>query len=173
MKTTAVLVTVIVAVVLQMTLARFTVGGRWLFDLVLVGVVYAALYWGPAAGILAGTVGGLTQDVLSVDIVGVGGLAKTLVGFAAGTVGAQFVVVRPRARMLLVAGASIAHRLVIVALHALIDQRWSGVPWTAMLGETCVNAIVGLVAFQVTEAFPDLIARGRQRRRSKWSRRNW
>ena len=42
-----VLVTVVVAVVLQVTLARYTVGGRWVFDLVLVGVVYAALPVGP------------------------------------------------------------------------------------------------------------------------------
>ena len=35
------------------------------------------------------------QDVLSADIVGIGGLAKTLVGFAAGVLGTQFVVARP------------------------------------------------------------------------------
>ena len=95
MKLTSVLVTVLVAVVLQVTLARYTVGGRWVFDLVLVGVVYAALLWGPVAGMLAGTIGGLLQDVLAGDVVGVGGLAKTLVGFAAGVVGTQFVLVRP------------------------------------------------------------------------------
>ena len=38
----------------------------------------------PVAGMLAGTLGGLLQDMLSGGIVGVGGLAKTLVGFAAG-----------------------------------------------------------------------------------------
>ena len=53
------------AVVLQVTLARYTVGGRWVFDLVLVGVVYAALLWGPVAGMLAGTIGGLLQDWLA------------------------------------------------------------------------------------------------------------
>ena len=59
------LVTMTVAVGLQMVLARFTAGGHWPLDLVLVGVLYAALQWGPTAGILTGTVGGLVQDALS------------------------------------------------------------------------------------------------------------
>ena len=39
MKLTSILVTLAVAVILQVTLARYTVGGRWVFDLVVVGVV--------------------------------------------------------------------------------------------------------------------------------------
>jgi rod shape-determining protein MreD len=168
-----VLATVAVSVLLQLTLARYTVGGRWLFDLVVVGVVYAALYWGPVAGMLAGTAGGLIQDVLSDDIVGTGGLAKTLVGFAAGVVGAQFVVAKPAGRTLVVAAASIVHRLVILALHALIDQHWSGVPWVALLGETGLNSLCALLVFQGTESLPGALARGRQSRRPRLSRREW
>jgi rod shape-determining protein MreD len=172
-KAVSVLATVIVAVVLQMTLARFAVGGRWLFDLVLVGVVYAALLWGPVAGMLAGTIGGLLEDMLSAQIIGVGGLAKTVVGFAAGTVGAQFIVTQPSARVLVVAVASLAQRVLILALYALIDQRWSGVPWTAMLGETTLNVLCGWFVFQATEMLPGAIARGRLSRRPKWGPRKW
>ena len=50
MKLTSVLVTVLVSVGLQMAAARVSVGGRWQIDLVLVGVTYAALIWGPVAG---------------------------------------------------------------------------------------------------------------------------
>src|SRR5205085_11055324 len=73
MKSAGVLLTIIVSVILQVTLARYTVGGRWVFDFVLVGVVFAGLQWGPASGIVGGTVGGLLQDVLAGQIVGVGG----------------------------------------------------------------------------------------------------
>jgi rod shape-determining protein MreD len=168
-----VLLTVLVAVMLQVTLARFTVGGRWTFDLVLVGVVYAALNWGPVAGIVAGTVGGLLQDALSSGVVGVGGLAKTLVGFAAGEIGGQFVLVRPQGRMLVVALASIVHRGLVLLLYALIDQHWPGVQWTAILGETVINAGCGLLAFQAAQVLPGLAARGRAGRRSTLSRRRW
>ena len=98
MKAMGLLLTIVVSVVLQVTLARYTVGGRWVFDFVLVGVVFAGLQWGPVAGLFGGTIGGLLQDVLSGQIVGVGGLAKTIVGFAAGVIGTQFVLTRPQAR---------------------------------------------------------------------------
>ncbi len=173
-----VLVTVVVAVLLQVTLARFTVGGRWVFDLVLVGVVYAALQWGPVAGMVTGTIGGLLQDMLSTGIVGVGGLTKTLVGCAAGIIGTQFVLVKPRARLIVVAGATVAHRLLLIVFYAVIDSskptfHWSGVPWTAILAETVINSACAFVAFQATEGLPGAIARGRMSRRSSLSRRSW
>jgi rod shape-determining protein MreD len=173
MRVAGIALTVFVTLTLQVTFARFTVGGRWVFDLVLVGVVFAALLWGPVAGMLTGTFGGLIQDLLSGGVVGVGGLAKTLVGYAAGVVGAQFVLARPSARMLIVAVGSVVHRLALVGLNALIDQRWSGVPWTAILVEMLINSGIGLIVFQILEAVPGAIERGRMSRRSTFSRRNW
>lgn len=173
MKLTFVLLTIILAVLLQVTLARYTVGGRWVFDFVLVGVVFAGVLWGPVAGMLAGTSGGLLQDVLSDGIVGVGGLVKTLVGFAAGTIGAQFVLARPQARMLIVAGASVVHRFMILALYGLIDQRWPAISWSALLAETGLNALAGLLAFHATAVLPGAFERHRVSRRSSLSRRKW
>jgi rod shape-determining protein MreD len=173
MKLTSVLLTVIVAVGLQMAVTRISVGGGWQVDLVLVGVTYAATYWGPVAGMVTGTVGGLLQDLLSHGIVGVGGLAKTLVGFAVGTLSAQFIITRAAVRMGVVAGATVAHRLLVLALYALIDQRWPGVPWAAMLGETVLNALIALAAFQVTERGPAFMLGRRARSRSTLSRRQW
>jgi rod shape-determining protein MreD len=172
-KVTAAVITVVVAVILQLTLARYTVGGRWLFDLVLVGVVFAALNWGPAAGMLTGTVGGLVQDLLSDDIVGIGGLSKTIVGFATGVVASQFVVARPAPRVVILAFASLAHRMMIVGLHALVDQHWPGLPWTAMLGETGLNALCGLALFQASEGLPGAVNKGRNATRTGIRRREW
>ena len=102
-----------------------------------------------------------------------GGLAKTLVGFAAGTFAAQFIVVRPQARVLVVVAATLVHRAVMIGLYALIDQRWPAVSGTAILGETLLNAAAGLAAFQATELLPGAISRGRQSRRSSIRRRQW
>lgn len=173
MKLTSVLATVLIAVVLQVAFARFTVGGRWAFDLVLVGVVYAALRWEAVAGMVAGTVGGLLQDMFSGGIIGVGGLAKTLAGFATGIIGTQFVIAKPYARAVIVAGATVLHRLIMLGLQALIDQQWFGVPWAAMLGETAINSVCGFFAFHLTDALPGAIGRGRMSRRSSWGRRQW
>jgi rod shape-determining protein MreD len=49
-------------------------------DVVLVAVVYVALTTGPVGGMLSGTIAGLIQDTLSSGVIGIGSLAKTLVG---------------------------------------------------------------------------------------------
>jgi rod shape-determining protein MreD len=173
MKLMWVVATIVLALILQVTLARYTVGGRWAFDLVLVGVLYAALQWGTAAGMVAGTVGGLAQDVLDNGIVGTGGLAKTLVGYAAGAIGTQFVIARPQARMVIVAIATVVHRFLLVGIMALIEQSWPSVAWTAVLWETAINSLCSVIAFSAAEAMPGMMARGRASRRSSFSRRQW
>lgn len=173
MKVTGVLATVVAAVILQAALARYAVGGRWVFDLVLVGVAFVGLQGGAVAGMLAGTVGGLLQDLLSGGIVGIGGLAKTLVGCLVGVIGTQFVLARPAARMLIIGGATVVHRLMIVALQALVDLQWLGVSWPMILVETGLNAAMALILFHAAQAVPGLIARQRLNRRSSLSRRNW
>jgi rod shape-determining protein MreD len=47
-------------------------------------VIYFAMEKGELAGILLGTVCGLLQDALSLGVVGVAGLSKTLLGYLAG-----------------------------------------------------------------------------------------
>lgn len=168
-----VILTVAVALTLQMFFARYAVAGRWVFDLVVVGVIYAALYWGPTAGMWTGTLGGLTQDALSGDVVGLGGFAKTVVGYGAGVLGAQFIVARPFARSGAVAAATLVHRMIVVGLLAVVDRDWPGFSWTAMLMETGLNTVAGLLAFQVTEMLPGALERSRERRRSSLSRRRW
>jgi len=173
MRTTRLVAIVFGALVLQVALARYAVGGRFAFDLVLVAVVFVALQSGAVGGMLAGTVGGLLHDVLSGQVVGVGGLVKTLVGYAAGALGTQFVVAKAHARALIVALATVAHSFMGAGLRAVMNQAWPGVSWTAMLEEVAINAIVGFVAFQLTESLPGAMARGRSRTRSNWSRRTW
>lgn len=173
MRFPVVLATVVGAVFAQALLARYAVGGRPVFDLVLVGVVFVALRWDARAGLLGGTVGGVLQDVLSGGVAGVGGLAKTLVGGAAGGIGARFVITRPGARALLVAGASVAHRLVMVALTALIDQQWPALSPTDMLVETVVNTASAWLLFRAADGWPAIVERRRTRRQARWVRRNW
>ena len=173
MKLAAVLLTMAVAVAAQLALSRYAVGGRWLFDIVLVGVVYASLNWGPVAGMLAGSAGGLVQDALSNDVVGTGGLVKTLIGLVIGEIGTQFVVARPTARVALLVAASVLHRVLLTGLHALIDQRWQPLSAKAVVAETLFNAVCGLIAFQLGETLPGLASRTRQNRRSGLKRREW
>ena len=81
MKVVAALVAIAAALALQTTLASLVIRGTAALDLVLIVVVYVSLVSGPVRGLLLGTAAGLIQDALSSGIIGVGGLAKTVVGF--------------------------------------------------------------------------------------------
>lgn len=172
MKALGVAGAIVLAVALQTGLARFTVGSHWSFDLVLVAVVYVALRWGPSAGVIGGTLGGVIQDALAGSTIGVGGLAKTIIGFAAGVIGSQFIVARPLPRMVLVGGATVVARLIVSGLHGMIDLSWPGVSWLAMLSETALNALAAFVLFQGMESVPGMLRRGPSRR-SAFGKRKW
>ena len=88
----------------------------------LVAVVYVALMYGPVTGMLAGTAGGLAQDALAGGIVGIGGLSKTMVGFLAGLLGAQFIVAQPLPRLVMFVGGDGVARGCSRALYALIES---------------------------------------------------
>ena len=100
-------------------------------------------------------------------------LAKTIIGLVTGVAGAQFVVSRPAGCAAMVAGATLVHRLIVLGLHAVVAQDWFGVPWTAMLIETVLNATAGFIAFHLTDRLPGAVQQTRVRRRSSLSRRNW
>jgi len=172
MKAFGVIGVIVGSVALQMAFARFTVGGRWSIDLVLVAVAFIALKWGPGAGVIGGTIGGLTQDALSGGTIGVGGLAKTIVGFFVGVIGSQFIVTRPAPRMLIVAGATLVNRLLVQAIVSAIALSWAGVRWPVMLTETALNALSAFVLFQSIDTVPALLRRGPSRR-SSFGKRKW
>jgi len=157
------------ALALQTTLARVVIRGTVAVDLVLVVVVYAALAGGPVTGLLTGAFAGLVQDALSSGVIGIGGLAKTVVGFVAGLVGTQFIVAQSIPRFVVFFGATLLHAVVFIGLYALLSLRPFGTPYAAVLGQAVGNAVVGVLAFQLVELLPGAIerrraARGRLRR---------
>jgi len=150
-----------VALALQTTLARFGVGGTLTVDFVLVVVVYAALTSGPVTGLLTGTFAGLVQDSLSSGVIGIGGLAKTIVGFGVGALGTRFIVARPLPRFVVFFGATVAHAVVFIGLHELFRAREFGIPYASEGGKALGNAIIGVVAFQLAELLPGSMERRR------------
>lgn len=164
MRTAGVLLALVVALVLQTTLARFVIRGTVAVDLVLVVVVYEALVSGPMTGMFAGTVGGLVQDALSTGVIGIGGLAKTIVGFLAGVIGRQFIVAQPLPRFVVFFGATILHAVIFIGLYTLLDLRQFGTPYAAVAGQAFGNAVIGVVAFQLVQFLPGAVERRRAQR---------
>ena len=147
------------ALVLQTTLAQLMVRGTAALDLVLVVVVYIALSSGPTTGLLAGAVAGLAQDSLSSGILGIGGLAKTVVGFIIGIVASQFIVVRALPRFVVFVAATVLHAVVFMGLYELLGLRHFGRPYGGVVSQGLANAVVGIVAFQTIEFVPGALQR--------------
>jgi rod shape-determining protein MreD len=149
----------VAALLVQTTVARFVVGGPISLDLVLVVVVFAGLRAGPVTGLLAGTAGGLIEDALSSGVIGIGGLAKTVVGFLAGVIGTQFIVAQSGPRFVVFACATALHALLFVGAYEVLDLRDFARPGAGLAIAAIGNAVVGVLAFRVVDLLPGAVER--------------
>jgi rod shape-determining protein MreD len=161
---------VVLALLLQTTVAFSLVGHRAAVDLVLVVVVYVGVVSGPVAGLLAGTAAGLAQDALAGGIIGIGGLAKSVAGFLAGIAATQFIVTGAGHRFVVFFLGSLVHAGIFVGFNQLIYPRGFGAPWSIVLTQAGVNALIGVLAFRVGERAPEWARRRRMRRSALRSR---
>jgi rod shape-determining protein MreD len=160
------LIAIALALALQTTLTRFVAAGTGAVDVVLVAVVYVALTTGPVGGMLSGTVAGLIQDTLSSGVVGIGGLAKTLVGFLVGAFGQQFIVTATVPRLVIFVASTALHAGVFMGLYVALGLQVFSSPWKAIASQAAVNAVIGLISFAVIESLPGMLERRRTRRRN-------
>lgn len=152
---------ILIALALQTTLAGLVIRGTAAVDLVLIVVVYLALKSGPVTGLVAGTAAGLIQDALSNPILGIGGLAKTVVGFLAGVLATQFILTGPLPRFVLLVLATVVHAVIFIGLYVLLDLRQFPDPAPAVIGQALGNGFVGVVGFQLIEWLPGFVDRRR------------
>lgn len=167
MKAAAVVVAIALALALQTSLARFLVGGTAALDLVLVVVVYVALTSGPVTGMLAGSAAGIIQDALSSGTIGIGGLAKAIVGFAAGVLGQQFIVTAAFPRFVMFIVATLVHSALFMGMYVLLGLKEFPSPWAAVFSQAIGNAVVGIVGFAIIESLPGAMERRRFKRSSR------
>ena len=112
---------------------------------------------------LAGSVAGMIQDALSSGVIGIGGLAKSIVGFLAGAIGQQFIVTAalPRLVMFLAATARArggVHGVVRAARAADVPVAVGGgrEPGARQRGWS------GSIAFTIIESLPGVVERRRR-----------
>lgn len=164
MRAAGVMLAIALALALQTTLTRFVIRGTVAVDLVLVVVVYVALTSGPVTGLLSGAIAGLVQDALATGVIGIGGLAKTIVGFLTGIVGTQFIVTATLPRFVVFFAATVLHALIFIGLYVLLDLRQFGTPYAGVAGQAVANAVVGVIAFELVELLPGAVERRRAAR---------
>ena len=139
--------TPLTALVLQAWLPRFLGGFAW-FDLPLVVVVYFALVQRiPIQVTLIGAGMGLFEDALTSHAIGVNGIAKTVVGFLASSLGTRIDVENPAIRLGLTFLLSLLSSAIYVAVYRMLlglRLEWS---WVIELIKSVANTLIALVLF--------------------------
>jgi rod shape-determining protein MreD len=139
------------ALVLQAWLPRVLRGYAW-FDLPLVVTVYFALgRRSPIQGTLMGAGMGLFEDALTHHAIGVNGIAKTVVGFLAASVGIRIDVENHTIRLALNFLLSLLSSAIYVFIYRILlglNLEWS---WLVELFKAVGNSLIALALFPVLD----------------------
>ena len=124
------------------------------FDLpLLVTIFFAVARRSPVSGLLTGAVIGLLQDALTHHPIGIYGIAKTVVGYAASSIGARIDVENPGSRLLLVFAFYLVHwGAYFVVARGLVGQQLAPL-WGHNLLLAIANGLLALVLFAVLDRF--------------------
>jgi len=139
------------ALMLQALLPLLLAGNAW-FDLPLVVTVYFALVQRiPIQGTLMGAAMGLFEDALTGHAIGVNGIAKTIVGFLASSVGIRIDVDNHTIRLGLTLLLSLLSSAIYVGVYRVLlglRLEWS---WVIELIKSVVNTLIALVLFPLLD----------------------
>ena len=123
-------------------------------DLPLLVTVYFALSRrSQIAGLLIGAVIGLAQDSLSHGPIGMFGMTKTIVGYAASSLGVRIDTDHASVRLLAVFGFYYVHTGLFLMLQHVLLGKAIQIPGPRSLAVAMVHAILAVVLFQFLDRF--------------------
>ena len=125
-----------------------------IFDLPLLVTIFLAVSRrNPVTGLLTGSIIGLLQDSLTHQPIGIYGIAKTVVGYGASSLGVKLDVENSGSRFLLVFGFYILHEVVyLVVARGMVgkDLAWR---WGHMAFAAFCNAALAIPLFLILDRF--------------------
>ena len=138
----------IAAIVLQVLLARL----YWrLADIdlpLIVAIFFAVSRRSPAAGTLTGAAIGLAQDALTGRPIGVNGMAKSVIGYIAASIGIQVDVDNVSTRALMNFGFSLLNSVLLFLINRrLLGQAEVHWQWLHELLRAVANTVIALPIF--------------------------
>jgi rod shape-determining protein MreD len=144
------LIALFVQAFLPLRFPRFAV----YFDLpLLVTIFFAMARRNPIAGLLTGAFIGLAQDMLGHNAIGIYGIAKTVVGYGASSLGVKLDVENAGARFLVTLGFYLVHSAVYFTVaRGLVNmtQSWD---WVHGMLAGLANAFVGVFLYFALDRF--------------------
>jgi rod shape-determining protein MreD len=125
-----------------------------IFDLpLLVTIFFGMARRNPISGLFTGAAIGLVQDMLGHHPLGLFGIAKTVVGYLASSLGAKLDVENAGARFLVTMGFYLVHAAVYFTVaRGMVNlvQNWS---WSREILAGLANAVVGVALYFVLDKF--------------------
>lgn len=119
----------------------------------LVTVFFAIARRGQITGLFTGGVIGLLQDALTRGLLGVYGIAKTIIGYMASSLGAKIDAENPGSRLLMTFVFYLIHQVIFfLVAHGLAGDT-SEIRWTHTLILAGVNGFVAIPVFSILDRF--------------------
>lgn len=120
----------------------------------IVTLFFAVSRRNPVAGTLTGAGIGLLQDLLTAQPIGVNGMAKSVIGYIAASIGVQVDVENITTRIVINFGFSLLNSMLLF----LINRRLLGLPdfhilWLHELVRAVVNTVVAIPIFLLLDRF--------------------
>jgi rod shape-determining protein MreD len=136
------------AILLQVLLPRLFPGLAILDLPLVVTLFFAVSRRSPIAGTTTGATIGLLQDVLTGQPIGVNGMAKSVIGYAAASLGSRIDVENSATRAVLTFGFSLLQSVLLYLIeHRLLGIRGFHLMWLHELLRAAVNTLVAVPVF--------------------------
>jgi rod shape-determining protein MreD len=117
----------------------------------IVTIFFAVARRGQVSGLLTGGIIGIVQDSLTQQPLGLYGIAKTIVGFLASSLGVRLDVENPGSRFLMTFGFSIVHSLLYFLVGRGLAAQALELRWKHLLLAALINALVAVPVFMVLD----------------------
>ena len=138
----------VAAIVLQVLLVKL----YWRLEIIdlplIVAIFFAVSRRSPAAGTLTGAAIGLAQDALTGRPIGVNGMAKSVIGYIAASIGVQVDVDNLTTRIVMNFGFSLMNSAILFLINRrLLGQAEAHIGWLHELIRAGANTLVALPIF--------------------------
>jgi len=138
----------VAAIVVQVLLSKLYWRFSYLDLPLIVAIFFSVSRRSPSAGTLTGAVIGLAQDALTGRPIGVNGMAKSVIGYIAASIGVQVDVDSLTTRVLMNFGFSILNSLILFLINRrLLGQAEVHLQWLQELIRALANTVVAIPIF--------------------------
>lgn len=119
----------------------------------MVVIFFAVARRNPISGCITGAVIGMLQDSLSAHPIGMYGIADTVIGFAASSLGVKIDVENPGTRFLLTYIFFVAHQGIFFGVASGLLRQTVSWSWSHVAISALANALVGILVYAFLDRF--------------------